>query len=212
MQSNKDDIKPSPTPSLYATNSKLELNLSNQADLDKISSLSTTKLNDLKRISLQYMPNDNAELKAFLSTSAPSSLELLNLNFNGNIYINVKYYLPNLATMLLCTTREVSFYLFNMDNDDLSTCIQGCRNSERIKIWGVKLDSTKGSLDFQTNLVYKTKYLSIEACGGNLWTDVLAAIQKSSLKNSLTEIALANNLITCGTIKITGDAPYPLID
>jgi hypothetical protein len=64
------------------------------------------RIPDIKRLTIDNLPQNDASFKAFLAHCVPSSLQLLCLNWSFNHLIKADDYLASLTSALQSTTKE----------------------------------------------------------------------------------------------------------
>ena len=163
---------------------------------------------DIKRIWIDQVSDSDSDLNNFFDNWCPTYIKLLWIN-HGHISltpIKAKFYINSLLKVVGSTTKEVYILLFEFSAEELQQFVKAACNAERIVFSGCSIHCS-AALDFGTNLIYKTKYLSFSQWGDSsieeLTTDwkadpsafshIVDAISKSGLRHSLTKLDISYN-------------------
>ena len=163
---------------------------------------------DIKRIRIDQVSDSDSDLNNFFDNWCPTNFKLLWINY-GYISltpIKANFYTSSLFKAVGSATKEVYIQFFEFRVEDLQQFVKAACNAERIIFCGCSIHCS-AALDFGTNLIYKTKYLSFQQCGDNnlkdLTTDwktdssafshIVDAIAKSGLRHSLTKLSIYYN-------------------
>ena len=160
------------------------------------------KLPEIKRIYLQYIPENNSELLQFLEKSSPDRLRILTFGWNSTARVKIDFYLDGLKKALKGVSKEVLANYWIYSKDSLEKMVKASANCERLIIRQSVTDCDQ-DLDF-SGPVYKVKYFGFPYWGdyaGNAWSTnpdklrrIIKAISESSMKESLTTL----NILQCG--------------
>jgi hypothetical protein len=123
-------------------------------------SLKKIKLPDIRRLRIEYLPQNDSSLKAFLSHCVPSSFELLCLNYYKKNLIKADDYLPSLTSALQSTTKENYIRMFELSKEALEGVVKASANCDRLIVRGSKIDAEQ-ELNFGDG-DYATSFLSFE--------------------------------------------------
>ena len=169
---------------------------------------SKLRLPDLNGIMINYISDADTDLASFLSNCTPARLNQLAVNYlrNGDTGIQSKFYIEAFSEAAARATKEVFFQCIDFSAEDLQTVVRAARNAERIvfDFWCIHCSS---SLDFGSDLSYKTKFLSFQRWGHtdskerttdwksdpSKFSLIVDAISSSGLRASLEELSIAYN-------------------
>ena len=168
---------------------------------------SKLRLPNLKRILINNISDEDAELSSFLSYCIPTQLELLNVNCltNSKAWIKSEFYVDAFSGAAARTTKEVYFTFINFSAEDLQTIVRAAHKTERIIFNSCSIHCSSG-LDFGADLSYKTKYLSFQGWGSksvfkttdwkadpSKFSLIVDAIGSSGLRASLEKLNIYYN-------------------
>lgn len=183
---------------------RLNLNLLNRNDQLMVKTFSLYNLPKIKDVSICLEDEFNQNLYDFFKNSGPESLEIMFLTCND--YLEIKDYIDAMVNMLEKTTREIYLTQFIIDYDDLSKIVRASRNCKRLLITYSNI-LPKGTLDFGTDLEYKTEYLGFDTLFDSDEEDeneiseeefapIIDKIKSSTLINSLTKMDIYGEYVT----------------
>jgi hypothetical protein len=118
------------------------------------------RIPDIKRLKIDYLPQNDASFKAFLAHCVPSSLQLLCLNLCGNNLIKADDYLASLTSALQSTTKENFILYFELSKEALEGVVKASANSHRLIVSYSKIDAEQ-EFDFGDG-DYATSFLSFQ--------------------------------------------------
>ena len=136
---------------------------------DLVVALSKFRLPAIRRVSIDRLEDNRFYIKEFFHKSLPQSLQLLNLNFEPDQRINMKYYLKDLLSCISIVSKEIYLTFFDMNQDEFSTIIRAARNSQRLVFNQCKIEKT-GAIDFGEDLSYDTQLISFPYTGHSIAT------------------------------------------
>jgi hypothetical protein len=118
------------------------------------------RIPDIKRLRIDYLPQNDDSFKSFLAHCVPSSLQLLSLNRNQNNLIKADDYLASLTSALQSTTKENFIFYFELSKEALEGVVKASANSHRLIVNYSKIDAEQ-EFDFGDG-DYATSFLSFE--------------------------------------------------
>lgn len=179
---------------------ELRLNLAFKNHIQILRSIKLLKLPPISRIRLNRVSDSNSDLLEFFQYSLPDKLNFLTLNLSFHKIVNLDFYADALACGLGKVTRNVFFGAFKFSEKAFETILKACKNTHTVNFYRCIID-IEDELNF-TESEYKISILSFSGSGlipENSWDShrdklikIIKAISECRLKNSLTEINLAN--------------------
>jgi hypothetical protein len=118
------------------------------------------RIPDIKRLRIDYLPQNDASFKAFFAHCVPSSLQLLCLNRNSTNLIKADDYLASLTSALQSTTKENYIRHFELSKEALEGVVKASANSHRLIVHYSKIDAEQ-EFDFGDG-DYATSFLSFQ--------------------------------------------------
>ena len=169
---------------------------------------SKLKLPNIRKIKIDYISDRDKELNLFLQNWVPSKIELLLVNFYRNTSAGIKmdFYVDSISKAIRSVTKEIFFECIEIKESELEQIIKSASNWERLILRFSDIHCSK-NLDFGVSAKYKIKFLSFAFCGSTDYSErksdwklipssfknIVEAISKSGLKDSLEEIDIDEN-------------------
>ena len=175
-----------------------------------LADLGSSKLKppDIRKIRIDYIPDGNKELNSFLQNWVPSKLDLLSVNYDPNTNIGIKmgFYINSISKAIRSVSKEIFLFCFEIKESEIEQIIKSASSWERLVIDFSDIHCSK-KLDFGVSIKYKIKYLSFTECGHisyiarksdwkttpSFFKNIVEAISKSGLKDSLQEVDIYEN-------------------
>ena len=169
---------------------------------------SKLRLPNIRRIQIDKISDGNKELNSFFQNWVPSKLDLLLLNYCQNTSTGIKmdFYIDSISKAIKSVQKEIYLYCFEIKESELEQIIKSSFNWERLILRYSDIHCSK-KLDFSGSAKYKIKFLSFAFCGytslkerksdwittPSCFKNIVAAISKSGLKDSLEEVDIKCN-------------------
>ena len=166
------------------------------------------RLPDIRAIQIGHVSNSDTDLQSFLRDWTPSQLEIFRFNLNSysQTSTNSKFYMSSLPKIVSTTTKEVFLNRLEFSEAELELIVKASRNTKSLIFDQCKIHCST-SLDFGNDLKYITKTLSFQFWGNTedadwmadwksnptYFNNIIDAIAKSDLKNSLQKISICKN-------------------
>mmetsp|Transcript_31857 Transcript_31857/g.28208 ORF Transcript_31857/g.28208 Transcript_31857/m.28208 type:complete len:186 (+) Transcript_31857:714-1271(+) len=162
----------------------------------------------MKKISLSHISEMIESVKAFFSYNFPEKVELFTIDRNEINSNNLGDLFPELAKALKSVSREIFIRGYKMTSSDLEILLKNARNCKKVKLFDCEID-TSTQIHIESDEPYAIEILDLERCGKySKWKDnlesvknLIDAIDASSLKTSLKEIAISDCDIDIATFK-----------
>ena len=166
----------------------------------------TFRFPDLKRILIEYTPEQNEDLLHFLQHYAPSKTKVL--YFTGAAQSKIDFYLGGLEKAIPTATKEVYIYKWNLSKASLERVIKASANATRIIVRFSKIDCSQ---DFDLRgPSYNANYFGLPYCGdevGEEWSSnpaklerIIKAIANTNMKQSLQTFNVWECGVETGTV------------
>ena len=169
---------------------------------------SKLRLPNIRKIQIDNISDGNKELNSFFQNWVPSKLDLLSVNYpyNANTGIKMDFYIDSISKAIKSVEKETFLYCFEIKEPELEQIIKSASNWERLILRYSDIHCSK-KLDFSVSAKYKINFLSFYNCGDTSFKDrksdwittpscfknIVEAISKSGLKDSLEEVAMKGN-------------------
>ena len=169
---------------------------------------SKLRLPNIRKIEIDKIPDGNKELNSFFQNWVPSKLDLLWVNhaYNTDTGIKMDFYIDSISKAIKSVQKEIYLECFEIKEEELEQIIKSSSNWERLIIRYSDIHCSK-KLDFSVSDKCKIKFLSFYTCGSTVinnrktdwistpscFKNIVEAISKSGLKNSLDEVDISWN-------------------
>ena len=169
---------------------------------------SKLKLPNIRKIKIGCISDGNKELNSFFKNWVPSKLDLLLLNYTRNTSTGIKmdFYIDSISKAIKSVQKEICLECFEIKEPELEQIVKSASDWERLILRFSDIYCSK-KLDFGSSAKYKIKFLSFTFCGytsskerksdwittPSCFKNIVEAISKSGLKDSLEEVDIDNN-------------------
>ena len=100
------------TTSKFDKNFELKLSLDNAKNYELLERMHYIKLPNLKKIMIDYLPNDNAVIYDFFDKAFPNEIESLCLNCKSSVSLDLRHYLDAILPHIHKVSKEIYFKYF----------------------------------------------------------------------------------------------------
>ena len=169
---------------------------------------SKLKLPNIRKIQIDHISDGNKELNSFFQNWVPSKIDLLSVNYNWNTSTEIKmsFYIDSISKAMKSVQKEIYLLCFEIKEPELEQIIRSASNWERLILRYSDIHCSK-KLDFSVSAKYKINFLSFYNCGStdynyrksdwittpSSFINIVVAISKSGLKDSLEEVDMKGN-------------------
>ena len=169
---------------------------------------SKLRLPNIRKIKIGNISAQNKELNLFFQIWVPSKLDLLSVNFPRNTATGIKmnFYIDSISKAIKSVSKEIYFQCFEIKEPELEQIIKSASDWEKLILRYSDIHCSK-KLDFSVSAKCKIKLLSFAHCGNtnyknrksdwkitpSCFKNIVEAISKSRLKNSLQEFDIDGN-------------------
>ena len=174
-----------------------------------LTDLGTSKLRlpNIKKIQIDKILDGNKELNSFFQNWVPSKLDLFWINCPSNTDTGIKmgFYIDSISKAIKSVEKEIYLRCFEIKESELEQIIKSSFNWERLILRYSDIHCSK-KLDFSVSDKYKIKFLSFTNCWNgstyrktdwkttpSCFKNIVEAISKSGLKDSLEQVDIASN-------------------
>ena len=165
-------------------------------------------LPNIRRIQINFISDGNKKLNSFFQNWVPSKLDLLWVNYSSNTdtWIKMDFYIDSIPKAIKSVSKEIYLECFEIKEPELEQIIRSASNWERLILHYCDIHCSR-KLDFGVSAKYRIKFLSFATCGSkysinrksdwvstpSCFKNIVEAIYKSWLKDSLEEVDIWNN-------------------
>ena len=166
------------------------------------------RISNIRKIKIDRISDRDKELNSFFQNWVPSKIDLLSVNYRCNTPTGIKmdYYVDAISKVMKSVSKEIFLNCFEIKEAELEQIIKSASNWERLILSFCDIHCLK-KLDFGISAKCKIKFMSFAFCGStyskyrkpdwkttpSCFKNIVEAISKSGLKNSLEQIDICYN-------------------
>ena len=158
----------------------------------------------MDEVIIKKLEKEDKQLNSFFEYCCPLEIKDMDINTENESKggIKLSYYIDSLVKAVSGVSERLLMYYFDISEEDLQQIIKASVNAKYAYFENSDIHCSK-PLDFSTQHVYKTNYLSFEGCGSknrksdwiadpSLFENIVEAISKCGLRDSLKIVYIKN--------------------